>query len=223
MTEKWGTRRGFIKLHVGVDTKTKKIYAVVITDDKCGDTPQFEGLVEQAFANAEKSSNVSTPADARIAADGAYDTRKIRGYCNENGICPQIPTGINFSGNAGGCVPCKEVGFMQLGSFDHIDKKTEHEFADLTRQQKKERQKTWRKESGYDDRWSVEIAFSTFKRIFGKCTSAQKWENVKTEIYGKACLYNHMIDTAIESGYGAPKTVYLPEKLPPKTARQEGK
>ena len=26
MTEKWGTRRGFIKLHVGVDTRTKKIY-----------------------------------------------------------------------------------------------------------------------------------------------------------------------------------------------------
>ena len=42
MTEKWGTRRGFIKLHVGVDARTKKIYAVAITDDKCGDSPQFE-------------------------------------------------------------------------------------------------------------------------------------------------------------------------------------
>ena len=39
MTEKWGHEgRGFIKLHVGVDTRTKKIYAVVITDDKCGDS-----------------------------------------------------------------------------------------------------------------------------------------------------------------------------------------
>ena len=53
MTEKWGTRRGFIKLHVGVDTRTKKIYAVVITDDKCGDSPQFEELVGQAFANRD--------------------------------------------------------------------------------------------------------------------------------------------------------------------------
>ena len=83
---------------------------------------------------------------------------------------------------------------MQLGGFDHIDKKTEHEFADLTRQQKRERQKVWRKESGYNDRWSVEIAFSTFKRIFGECMNARKWENVKMEIYGKVCLYNHMID-----------------------------
>ena len=152
MTEKWGTRRGFIKLHAGVDAKTKKIYAVVITDYKCGDSPQFEELVKQAFTNAEKSSNVSTPADAKITSDGAYDTRKIRGYCSENGIELQIPICINFSGNAGGCMPRKEAGFMQLGGFDQIDKKTEHKFADLTRQQKKERQKTWQKESGYNDR-----------------------------------------------------------------------
>ena len=188
MTEKWGTRRGFIKLHVGVNVRTKKIYAVVITDDKCGDSPQFEEpaeQAEQAFANAEKSSSVNTPADPMIAADGAYDTRTIRRYCSEKGIVLQIPVRINFSGNSGGCVSRKEAGSMQLGGFDHIDKKTEHEFADLTRQQKRERQKVWRKESGYNDRWSVEIAFSTFKRIFGECINARKWENVKTEIYGR--------------------------------------
>ena len=55
MTEKWGTRRGFIKLHVGVDTgRTKKIYAVVITDDKCGDSPQFEELVGAGFCKCGK-------------------------------------------------------------------------------------------------------------------------------------------------------------------------
>ena len=224
MTEKWGTRRGFIKLHVGVDARTKKIYAVVITDDKCGDSPQFEEPAEpaeQAFANAEKSSSVNTPADPMIAADGAYDTRKIRRYCSEKGIAPQIPIRINFSGNSGGCASRKEAGFMQLGGFDHIDKKTEHEFADLTRQQKRERQKVWRKESGYNDRWSVEIAFSTFKRIFGECMNTRKWENVKMEIYGKVCLYNHMIDMAIEGGYGTPRIVYLPGKPSSKTARRE--
>ena len=51
-------------------------------------------------------------------------------------------------------------------------------------------------------------AFSTFKRVLGESISAQKWENVKTEIYGKIRLYNQMIDTAIESGYGTPKMVY---------------
>ena len=68
----------------------------------------------------------------------------------------------------------QEAGFMKLGGFDHIDKKTEREFADLARQQKKERQKTWQKESGCNDRWSVKIAFSAFKRIFGECIVLDK-------------------------------------------------
>ena len=74
MAAKWGVRHGFIKLYVGGDAKTKKICAVVITDDKCGDSPQFEELVEQAFANAEKTPNTVTSADTAVAADGAYDT-----------------------------------------------------------------------------------------------------------------------------------------------------
>ena len=208
---------------MGVDTKTKKIYAVVITDDKCGDSPQFEELVEQAFANAEKSPNVDTSADTGVAADGAYDTKNIRSYCNERGTNPLIPVRIDFAGNANGCMPRKEAGFRQLGGFDHIDKKTEHGFADLTREQKRELQKAWRKESGYNDRWAVEIAFSTFKRVLGECVNARKWENVKTEIYGKVWLYNHLIDTAIDNGYGTPRVVCPSVKPAPKTARQEGR
>ena len=129
MTEKWGTRRGFIKLHVGADAKTKKIYAVAITDDKCGDSPQFEGLVEQALANAERSPNAGTSAGTAAAGDGAYDTQKIRRYCDEHGIPPLIPVRIDFAGKANGCMPRKEAGFRQLGGLDHMDKMAEHKFA----------------------------------------------------------------------------------------------
>ena len=38
MAAKWGVRRRLIKLYVGVDAKTEKIYAAVITDDKCGNS-----------------------------------------------------------------------------------------------------------------------------------------------------------------------------------------
>ena len=51
--------------------------------------------------------------------------------------------------------------------------------------------------------------------------NAQKCENVKTEIYGKVCLYNRMIDIAIEGRYGVPRIVYLPRKPPSKMARRE--
>ena len=79
MTEKWGTRRGFIKMHVGVDAKTKKIYAVAITDDKCGDSPQFEELVEQAFANAEESPNAGTSAGTAAQATVPMIPRRSAG------------------------------------------------------------------------------------------------------------------------------------------------
>ena len=222
MTEKWGTRRGFIKLHVGVDAKTKKIYAVAITDDKCGDSPQFEELVGQALANAKKSPNSDTSAGTKAAADGAYDAQKIRRYCDEQGIEPLIPVRIDFAGKANGCMPRKEAGFRQLGDLDCMDKTAERKFAGLTREQKREFQKAWRRESGYNDRWSVEIVFSTFKRVLGECISARKWENVKAEIYGKVQLYNQMIDTAIDNGYGTPRIVQA-YKPGPRTAREGGK
>ena len=101
-----------------------------------------------------------------------------------------------------------------------MDKMTISKFAGLTREQKRELQKAWRRESGYNDRWSVEIAFSTFKRVLGECINARKWENVKAEIYGKVQLYNQMIDTAIDNGHGTPKIVQV-YRPGPKTARSE--
>ena len=47
------------KAAVGVDAKTEKIYAMVITDGKCGDSPQFEKLVEQTFANRSYAQTVN--------------------------------------------------------------------------------------------------------------------------------------------------------------------
>ena len=71
-----------------------------------------------------------------------------------------------------------------------MDKMTEHKFAGLTHEQKRELQKAWRRESGCNERWSVEIAFSTFKLVLGECISARKWENVKAEMYGNVQLHN---------------------------------
>ena len=53
--------------------------------------------------------------------------------------------------------------------------------------------------------------------------SVRKWENVKDGDLQKVYLYNHMIDTAINNGYGTPRIVYPLGKPPPKTARQEKK
>ena len=88
-------------------------------------------------------------------------------------------------------MPRKEEGFTCLEGFDHIDKDAEHMFVDLTRDQKREHQMEWRKKAGYNNRWSVETVFSTFKRVLDECVHARKWENVKTEIYGKVFVQSH--------------------------------
>ncbi len=49
MGEKWNVRRGHIKVHVVVDSETKKIYAVSITDDTKGDAPEFARLLDEAI------------------------------------------------------------------------------------------------------------------------------------------------------------------------------
>ena len=207
MSKKWGTKRSFIKFHIGVDSRTKKIYGVVITDEKSGDSPQLEKLIEQTYRNAEKSPNVETTKDTKVAADGAYDSNENYEYCEEQNIEPLIPVRINFSENADGSVSRKKAGFKQLGGVDSINKNAERRFAELTRDEKLENQKVWRKKSGFSDRWSVETAFSTFKRMFGELVSARTWDNIIGELYGKVQLYNMMIDGAIDSGYGTPEVV----------------
>ena len=46
-------------------------------------------------------------------------------------------------------------------------------------------------------RWSDEITFSTFKRIFDENVSARIWDNAIREIKFKIKIYNLMIDMAM--------------------------
>ncbi len=72
MGKKWDIKRGFIKMHIMVDSKTRKIYAVSITDEKSGDAPEFKKLLSEALHNVENSVNVVVPADQLlVSADGA--------------------------------------------------------------------------------------------------------------------------------------------------------
>ena len=70
MDAKWNIRRGFIKMHVMVDSITKKIYAVSITNDKAGDVPEFKKLLDEALQNIKKSPNVVPSDELCVGADG---------------------------------------------------------------------------------------------------------------------------------------------------------
>ena len=64
--EKWKRRRGYVKLHIAVDVKSKKIVSFEVTDESVGDSKEFKPLIEKA---SEKGAIV------KVYADTAYDSR----------------------------------------------------------------------------------------------------------------------------------------------------
>jgi len=51
MREKWKIHRGWIKVHLAVDVKTKEIVAIEVTDERVSDGSKFNSLIDQAEEN----------------------------------------------------------------------------------------------------------------------------------------------------------------------------
>lgn len=196
MGQKWDVKRGFIKMHIMVDSDTKKIYAVSITDEKSGDAAEFKKLLSDALSNIENASNVVPSENLKVSADGAYDTNDNFKECEKKNITPVIPVRKNFSPYTKGSKTRKEQGLQQLGNCEGNPENIKS-FENLTGYQKYQNQKQWKKDAGYGNRWAVEIAISTFKRVLGENISARVWRNVIREIKFKVIIYNLMIDDAL--------------------------
>jgi hypothetical protein len=97
---KWKIRRGYLKIHIAVDVKRKKILALEVTDEKVGDERMLQPLVEDASRKGKI---------AKAIGDGAYDTRSNFHYLAEKGIEPIIKVRKNASSRAGGCILRKLV------------------------------------------------------------------------------------------------------------------
>jgi hypothetical protein len=98
MRRKWKVRRGFLKIHIAVDVKRKKILALEVTNEKVGDGRMLQPLIEEASKKAKV---------AKTLGDGAYDTKSNFHYLAWKGIEPVIRVRRNSSRKAGGCMPRK--------------------------------------------------------------------------------------------------------------------
>jgi len=78
---KWKSRRGFIKIHVAVDTTTKQIVSMKVTKENVVDGSMFKPLLEEATTQT----NVK-----RVLADGAYDSRDNFQFLHDSNIEPGI-------------------------------------------------------------------------------------------------------------------------------------
>ena len=83
MREKWDVRKkGYLKIHVAVNIKTKKILSIKVTDEHVHDSKALPELVE----NIIKSNKII----GKLFGDGAYEGNDIFRYLGDNGILPCI-------------------------------------------------------------------------------------------------------------------------------------
>jgi hypothetical protein len=107
--KKWRVQRGFIKVHIAVDTKTKQILAIEVTKEDVGDGRMLGRLVDGSQSRVPLK---------RVIADGAYDSKSNFRMLAERAIDPLIRVRKNASVKGGGCMPRKFAVVEQLGNSD---------------------------------------------------------------------------------------------------------
>ena len=167
MDEKWNIqskKKGYLKIHIAVNIKTKEILALEVTDEKVHDGKQLKALVDHAL---ERNENKNYKIRTVVLADGAYDSNKNFNYLNEKRILP----GIKIRKNSITSTKNNKVRNSEV----------EGQTRDLLK---------WKKKRKYGQRWMAETVFSCIKRMFGEHTSAIKFQNMVKEMTIKISLYN---------------------------------
>ncbi len=156
-------KKGYLKIHVAVNIKTREILALEVTDEKVHDGKVMRRLVKHVLDNHD-GENVGIKS---ALSDGAYDSNENFKLLNDNGIEPAIKVRRNSI----------------------ISSKSNRMRNREVMQQTKDFLK-WKKKKRYGQRWIAETAFSSIKRMFGEHVSAFRFQNMVKEMILKVSLYN---------------------------------
>jgi hypothetical protein len=157
---KWKVKRGYLKIHIAVDIKKKRILSLDVTSEKVHDGKILPELVEDITIKQNKEIDMTI-------ADGAYDNNNNFQYLSFKGIKPAIMVRKNSR--------CR---------------KTNHHLRNKTVKMQKNNLQEWKDSVSYGKRWIVESVFSCIKRMFGEYVTAIRFDNMIKEIMLKASLYN---------------------------------
>ena len=102
-------KRGFLKIHLTVDARSKQAVSMEVTEETVSDGSQTEPLVQEAMAKNEI---------ARVYGDGAYDSRANFNLLASNGIDPAIKVRKNASRKAKGSYARKMSVIAQQKDFE---------------------------------------------------------------------------------------------------------
>ena len=157
---KWNVKRGYLKIHVAVDIKKKRILSLHVTSEQVHDGQVLPILVDDITIKQNKI------VDSAIA-DGAYDNNNNFQYLSFRGINPAIKVRKNSR-----------------------FKKTNHYLRNKTVKMQKNNLQQWKDSVSYGQRWIAETVFSCMKRMFGEYVTAIRFENMIKEMILKTSLYN---------------------------------
>ncbi len=83
MRDKWHVKKkGYLKIHVAVNIKTKKILSMKVTDEHVHDSKALPEFVE----NIIKSDDMTAAAIGKLFGDGAYEGNDIFRYLADKRI-----------------------------------------------------------------------------------------------------------------------------------------
>jgi hypothetical protein len=171
MRDKWHikNKKGYLKIHVAVNVKTKKILSMKVTDEHVHDSRALPELVDEAI----KSDNMLLAATiGKLFADGAYDNNDIFRYLGDNGIQS--------------CIKVRKNSRVRWRKGKNI-------LRNLSVLAQKNDLQKWKDSVRYGQRWIVETVFSCLKRRFGEYVYSVKLKNMIQEMMLKASLYNKLI------------------------------
>ncbi len=171
MNEKWkvhNKKKGYLKIHVAVNIKTKEILALEVTDEKTHDGKMIKKLINHVLDSSNSIDGESNTVKIKsVLADGAYDSNVNFRYLEDK----KIKSGIKVRKNS----------IISNRNNKLRNKEVILHTKDLLK---------WKKKRKYGHRWMSETAFSTMKRTFGEYVSATRFQNMVKELMIKVSLYN---------------------------------
>lgn len=171
----WSKHRTWRKIHLAVDESTGVIESCALTTNSVDDAAMVSTLLDEVQGKVKK-----------VAADGAYDKKKVYEALDKRNIKPVIPprkgARIAKHGNRAGRQLPRDKAIRQI---------------------RKLGRKQWKKKVGYHRRSIAESTVFRLKNVFGEKLSSRTIVQQEVEVRIKCSALNKMLQL------GMPKTIKI--------------
>lgn len=161
-------KRGYLKIHFAINTKTREIIELESTKEEMHDNRKFRPIVR----SISKRYKIK-----KILGDAAYDDHRNFNLLEKLKIIPAIKVKKN------------SLRFKWHPKWDKKHR-VRRKYAEMFRLS----HKNWKRRLNYGKRWVSEIVFSSFKANFGEYFASKKMENIEKEILRKAYVHNMLMN-----------------------------